>query len=134
SIITRLPLWLSKRLIRLPLWSPRLYSRYRGGAVLISSPAKYGVDIVATTWSWPLGISFGVVKDRPVVKNGQVVPCKTFVLTLNFDRRVMAGAQAAKFCSRLIEVLEKADTEMADYFVSDAASMTVARPLTGEAK
>src|SRR5690606_2489686 len=91
-IITRLPLWLSKRLIRLPLWVPKLYCRYRGGAVLISSPAKYGVDVVATTWSWPLGVSFGVVKDRPVVKAGQVVPCSTFILTLNFDRRVMAGA------------------------------------------
>ena len=116
KIITSCPHWLSKRLIRFPLMVPSLYCRYRGGAVLISSPAKYGVDIVATTWSWPLGVSFGVVKDRPVVKDGQIVPCKTFVLTLNFDRRVMAGAQAAKFCKRFIDVLENAEAEMEPYF------------------
>lgn len=115
QIITRFPAWISKRLIRLPLMIPSMYCRYRGGAVLISSPAKYGVDIVATTWSWPLGVSFGVVKDRPVVKNGQVVACPTFVLTLNFDRRVMAGAQAAKFCKRFIDTLENAQSEMRDW-------------------
>lgn len=113
QIITRLPLWLSTRLIRIPLLLPQLYCKHRGAAVLISSPAKYGVDIVVAAWPWPLGVSFGIVKDRAVVKNGQVVACKTFVLTLNFDRRIMAGAQAAKFCKRFIDVLENAKTEMA---------------------
>jgi len=114
-IITWFPHWLSRRLIRFSLMSPKLYCRYRGGAVLISSPAKYGVDIVATTWSWPLGVSFGLVKERAVVKEGQIVPCRTFVLTLNFDRRVMAGAQAAKFCKRFIDILEQAESEMKSF-------------------
>jgi hypothetical protein len=114
-IITRLPHWLSTLLIRLPYFAPGLWDKYRGAAVLISSPAKYGVDVVAATWSWPLGISFGLVKDRPVVRNGQIVACPTFMLTLNFDRRVMAGAQAARFFHRVTEVLEHATTEMALY-------------------
>jgi pyruvate/2-oxoglutarate dehydrogenase complex dihydrolipoamide acyltransferase (E2) component len=112
-IIMRLPHWLSTLLIRMPYFVPSLWVKYRGGPVLISSPAKYGVDIVAATWSWPLGISFGLVKQRPVVRGQEVVARPTFHLTLNFDRRVMAGAQAARFFKRITDLLEHAATEMA---------------------
>ena len=57
------------------------------------------------TWSHPLGVSFGLVKPRPVVRDGAIVPCTTFLLTLNFDRRVMAGAQAARFFRRMVDAL-----------------------------
>ena len=116
TIIARLPHWLSMLLIRLPWFSPSLWVKYRGGAVLVSSPAKYGVEAVLGTWSHPLGVSFGLVKPRPVVRGGEIVACPTFALTLNFDRRVMAGAQAARFFNRIIELLEHAETEMAPYW------------------
>jgi hypothetical protein len=106
TLIQRLPRWLSTLLIRMPCFVPRMWEKYRGGAVLISSPAKYGVDEVTATWTWPLGISFGYVKSRPVACNGRVEIRPTFRLTLNFDRRVMAGAQAARFFARLVELLE----------------------------
>ena len=112
-LVTRLPAWLSSLLARLPLLFPRLWCKYRGGAALISSPAKYGVDVVVGAWSAPLGVSFGLVKDRPVVRAGKVVPCRTFTLTLNWDRRVMAGAQAAFFYKRVVDLLEHALTELA---------------------
>jgi pyruvate/2-oxoglutarate dehydrogenase complex dihydrolipoamide acyltransferase (E2) component len=118
-LITRFPQWLSRLLIRIPYMFPSQWVKYRGGATLISSPAKYGVDVVAATWSWPLGISFGLVKERPVVRDGQVVPCTTFALTLNFDRRVMAGAQGARFFNRLVEILEHAGTEMAAFLTAN---------------
>lgn len=113
-LITRLPCWLAILLIRLPVFFPRLWSRYRGGAALISSPAKYGVDGVVASWTSPLGISFGLVKPRAVVREGRVVARPTFMLTLNFDRRVMAGAQAARFFKRFVDLLEHAETELAD--------------------
>ena len=113
TLITRLPIWLSTRLIMLPLKFPALWLKYRGGAVLISSPAKYGVDCITATWSWALGISFGMVKERPFVKDGAVVSRKSFALTLNFDRRFLAVAQAARFFRRLVDVLEAAGTEIA---------------------
>ncbi len=77
--------------------------------MLISSPAKYGVDAVSATWSWPLGISFGLVKTRAVVREEQVVACPTFTLSLNFDRRIMAGAPAGKFFRRIVQALETAE-------------------------
>jgi pyruvate/2-oxoglutarate dehydrogenase complex dihydrolipoamide acyltransferase (E2) component len=113
GVITRLPLWLSTFLIRLPCFVPSLWVKWRGAAALVSSPAKYGVDAVVGTWSHPVGVSFGLVKPRPVVVDGQVVARTTFTLTLNFDRRVMAGAQAARFFRRIVERLERAETELA---------------------
>lgn len=114
SLIKKLPRFLSAMIIRTPLWFPKLWVKYRGGAVLISSPAKYGVDSVLTTWTWPLGISFGFVKKRPIVKDDKLVAAPTFNLTLNFDRRVMAGAQGARFFNRLVSLLTHARTELAD--------------------
>lgn len=106
NIMTRVPKWISKWLIRLPVYFPSMWAKYRGGAVLISSPAKYGVDGVVTAWTSPIGISFGYVKERVFAKNGQVEVCPSFYLTFNFDRRLMAGAPAARIMARLVEVLE----------------------------
>jgi hypothetical protein len=115
KIIRRLPGWLARWLIRLPVFFPSLWVRYRGGSFVVSSPAKYGVDIVATSWPWPLGFSFGLVKQRPVVREGQIVARPTFMLTLNFDRRLMAGAQGARFFKRISDLLENASTAMVPY-------------------
>jgi pyruvate/2-oxoglutarate dehydrogenase complex dihydrolipoamide acyltransferase (E2) component len=120
TIIRRTPSWLATLLIRLPVLIPSLWVKYRGGAVLISSPAKYGVDVVVGTWTHAHGVSFGLVKPRPVVRGSEIVACTTFALTLNFDRRVMAGAPAARFFKRMIDVLEQAETEMAPYFIPTA--------------
>ncbi|HYN78624.1 MAG TPA: 2-oxo acid dehydrogenase subunit E2, partial [Lamprocystis sp. (in: g-proteobacteria)] len=112
TIITRLPGFLSRWVIRLPALIPSLWVRYRGGAYVISSPAKYGVDMIAATWPWPLGVSFGLVKDRPVAVDGALVVRPTFTLTLNFDRRIMAGAQAGRFYKRIVDLLESAETAL----------------------
>jgi pyruvate/2-oxoglutarate dehydrogenase complex dihydrolipoamide acyltransferase (E2) component len=125
GLISRLPHWLSKMIIRLPLFSPRLWEQFRGGAVLVSSPAKYGIDTVAASWSWPLGVSFGLVKERPVVVDGRVVARPTFNLILNFDRRIMAGAPAARFFKRMVDAIEHADAE----FVGGAADLTGGPPI-----
>jgi hypothetical protein len=114
-IVTHLPTWIASLIVRLPVSFPGLWAKYRGGSVLISSPTKYGVDVLVGAWTAPLGVTFGLVKERPVVKAGKVVPCRTFTFTLNFDRRVMAGAQGARFFKRVVDILERAQTEMAPY-------------------
>jgi pyruvate/2-oxoglutarate dehydrogenase complex dihydrolipoamide acyltransferase (E2) component len=118
-VVTRLPQWLSTILLRLPYFVPGLWVKWRGGAAIISSPAKYGVDSLVATWSWPVGVSFGIVKERPVVYQGEVVARPTFNLVLNFDRRVMAGAQAARFFKRMVERLEHAQTELAPFLPAE---------------
>jgi pyruvate/2-oxoglutarate dehydrogenase complex dihydrolipoamide acyltransferase (E2) component len=112
GLITKTPQWLSTLLIRLPYYFPKAWIRYRGASVLISSPAKYGVDAVVAAQSFPLSLAFGLVKPRPIVRDGQVVPARTCTLTLNFDRRIMAGAQAARFFKRIVDRLEHAQDEL----------------------
>lgn len=114
-VATRLPRWLTALLLRLPYFSPRLWVKWRGGAVLVSSPAKYGVDCVVSSWTAPLGVSFGLVKKRPVVRGNEVVPCTTFNLLLNFDRSIMVGAQAARFFHCIVQKLQHPLTEMTPF-------------------
>jgi pyruvate/2-oxoglutarate dehydrogenase complex dihydrolipoamide acyltransferase (E2) component len=109
SLIRRLPWRLSALILRLPAWIPSWWERYRGAAVLVSSPAKYGVGSVTATWAWPIGISFGFVQPKPVVRDGEVVVRPCFEFLMNFDRRVMAGAAAAKFFKRVCELIEAGD-------------------------
>jgi pyruvate/2-oxoglutarate dehydrogenase complex dihydrolipoamide acyltransferase (E2) component len=123
GLVTRTPQWLSTLLIRLPYFFPGFWIKYRGASVLISSPAKYGVDAVMAAQSFPLSLAFGLVKPRPIVRDGQVVAAKTFALTLNFDRRVMAGAQAARFFKHIVDLLEQADAGLApDQPTADATT------------
>jgi hypothetical protein len=75
-----------------------------------------------------VGVSFGLVKSRAVVRGDSIVACPTFVLSMNFDRRVMAGAQGARFFKRIVERLERAETEMAPYL--SGASPTRSESLT----
>jgi hypothetical protein len=124
GLIAGLPGWLSALVIRLPWLAPSLWVKYRGGAVLISSPAKYGVDAVIGTWPHPVGISFGLVRLRPVVVHEEIVARPTFHLTLNFDRRVMAGAQSARFFKRITDILEDADSVMGAHLVAPVAGST----------
>jgi pyruvate/2-oxoglutarate dehydrogenase complex dihydrolipoamide acyltransferase (E2) component len=114
GVITRFPTWVALLLVRLPYFVPRLWDRYRGAAALVTSPAKYGVDTVTACWSWPVGVSFGLVKDRPLVKDGQIKACPTFNLICNFDRRIMAGAQAGRFFAAIVKNLEAAKSTLAE--------------------
>ncbi|MCM2281682.1 MAG: 2-oxo acid dehydrogenase subunit E2, partial [Bdellovibrionaceae bacterium] len=83
---TRLPSWLSGWVAHMPFFFPRLWKKYRGGAVMISSPAKYGVDGVVAAWTHPLSFSFGLAQKKPMVKNDQVVPVLAFTFAMNWDR------------------------------------------------
>lgn len=115
SRVTQLPWFIALPLLRLPHYFPGLWVKWRGAAALISSPAKYGVQSLVATWPWPLGFSFGYVSPRPMVnENNEIVVKICFDFVLNFDRRVMAGAPAAKFFRRIVDLLESASVSLAD--------------------
>lgn len=97
QIIKNCPVFIARQLCTLPTLFPSMWMKYRGAGLIISSPSKYGVDSVSATWTHPLGISFGLVQKKPVVRNNKVESALSFTLTLNFDRRIMAGAPAARF-------------------------------------
>ncbi|SDM68300.1 2-oxoacid dehydrogenases acyltransferase (catalytic domain) [Geoalkalibacter ferrihydriticus] len=115
NLICSTPGWLASFIVSLPLHFPRLWWKWRGGALVISSPGKYGVDYMIGAWPAPLGVSFGFAKERPVVRDGKLATAKTMKLTLNWDRRVMAGAQAARFFRRMSDILENPEENMKEW-------------------
>lgn len=112
-LIRKLPCFLAKSVLSIPRFFPRLWIEHRGGAALISSPAKYGVDLMVGTWAWPLAFSFGLVRERPLAVAGAVVVRPTMMLTMSFDRRLMAGAPAARFFNAVCERLGDAENALA---------------------
>lgn len=132
-IVERLPCWMSRWLLSMPRWFPGMWVEHRGGAAMISSPAKYGVDVMMGAWPWPLGFSFGYVKERPVAVDGAVVVRPTMTLTMSFDRRLMGGAPAARFFNRVVQILERADTEMLNLRRETAEEPKCAHPLAASA-
>jgi pyruvate/2-oxoglutarate dehydrogenase complex dihydrolipoamide acyltransferase (E2) component len=97
SVIKNFPIFIARELCTLPTWIPALWMKYRGAGIVVSSPSKYGVDSISATWTHPMGVSFGLVQKKPIVKNNKVEIVPSFTLTLNWDRRIMAGAPAARF-------------------------------------
>ena len=111
-VVTKFPPPLARFILRFPRLWPGLWIQHRGGAVMISSPAKYGVDMVVGNWPWPIGFSFGLVKERAVVVKGAVVARPTMMLIMSFDRRLMAGAPAARFFNAVAECLREAEATL----------------------
>lgn len=104
--IIQFVIWLQKNI-------PALYIKNRGGAAMISSPSKYGVDCIVANWPYTIGVSFGLAKNRPWVENNELVIRKTMMMTLSFDRRIISGANAARFMNRFCEILEQAEKFLA---------------------
>lgn len=113
SIVQRFPTPLARLIVKFPRLLPSLWVEHRGGSVMISSPAKYGVDMLVGNWPWPIGFSFGLVKDRPFILDGSVTVRPTMMLIMSFDRRLMGGAPAARFFKSVADKLENAEIQLA---------------------
>ena len=111
-VVETLPPTLARWLISSPRYFPSQWIEHRGGAVMISSPAKYGVDIMVANWPWPIGYSFGLVKERAIAVDGDVRVRPTMMLTQSFDRRLMGGAPAARFFRAVCDHIENAERDM----------------------
>ena len=107
ALVERLPSRVARWILSTPRLAPGLWLKHRGGSVMISSPAKYGVDIMVGAWPWPLGFSFGFVRPRPVAVGHDIVVRPTMIVTMSFDRRIMGGAPAARFFHTVCEDLSR---------------------------
>lgn len=52
-------------------------------------------------------LAVGAALDRPVVKNGQIVPGKIMSMTMSSDHRIVDGAMAAAYLATVKDLLEK---------------------------
>jgi len=78
----------------------------------ISNLGMFGVDHFTAIINPPnvAILAVGAALDKPVVKNGQIVPGKVMSMTMSSDHRVIDGAMAAQYLQTLKGLLEKPAT------------------------
>jgi pyruvate/2-oxoglutarate dehydrogenase complex dihydrolipoamide acyltransferase (E2) component len=115
----------SKRLFwMVPAFARRLFYRITSrnpgwmkrnvGTVALTAIGMFGkgggwaVPIAIT----PLFITLGGIEEKPGIINGQIMAREYLNLTLTFDHDVIDGAPAARFASRLKELIESGPTSI----------------------
>jgi pyruvate dehydrogenase E2 component (dihydrolipoamide acetyltransferase) len=81
---------------------------YQGNTFTVSNLGMYEVDQFTAIINPPDSaiLAVGAVLDKPVVKDGQVVPGKRMRVTLSVDHRVFYGVTAAQFLQEVKRLLE----------------------------
>src|ERR1700716_2940451 len=102
----------SKQLIERARSNKASAQDYMGNTFSISNLGMYDVDQFTAIINPPDSgiLAIGSIEDRPVVKDGQVVPGKRMRVTLSVDHRVFYGVTAAQF---LQEVKRRLQSPMA---------------------
>jgi len=78
-----------------------------GGTFTISNIGMYAVDGFTPVIHMPQSaiLGLGRIIKKPVIIDDQVKPASTMTLSLTFDHRIIDGAPAARFLTRLGEIL-----------------------------
>jgi pyruvate dehydrogenase E2 component (dihydrolipoamide acetyltransferase) len=79
-----------------------------GGTFTVSNMGMLGVEAFTPIINWPECAILGVgrIAERAVARDGQVVVRPTMWLSLTFDHRIVDGAPAAVFLSRVRQLIE----------------------------
>ncbi|MDX6674317.1 MAG: hypothetical protein QOH11_1735 [Solirubrobacteraceae bacterium] len=79
-----------------------------GGTFTVSNLGMYGISNFTAVINPPQAaiLAVGALVERPVVRDGSVVPGHVMPVTLACDHRILYGAEAAEFLARLRALLE----------------------------
>jgi len=91
--------------------SPPRFKRLEGTTIITSlgmfgKLSGWGITFLPVH---TLGLTVGSIVEKPAAQQGQVVLREILHLTLAFDHDLVDGAPAARFTSRLVEMLEKGE-------------------------
>jgi pyruvate dehydrogenase E2 component (dihydrolipoamide acetyltransferase) len=80
-----------------------------GGTFSVSNLGMYGIKSFGAIVNSPQAgiLAVGEIADRPVVKDGQVVPGKLMQMTLSCDHRILYGADGAEFLAEIKRILQE---------------------------
>ena len=80
----------------------------KGGTFTITNVGALGGEYATPIINYPESaiLATGKIKEKPAVRNGNVVARKMLPLSLTFDHRILDGAEAARFVNDLIAILE----------------------------
>ena len=81
---------------------------FSGGTFTVSNLGMFGVEEFAAIINPPEAaiLAVGVIAEKPVVENGQIVVGHRLQLTLSCDHRVVDGAVGAQFMQEVKLILE----------------------------
>ncbi len=80
----------------------------KGGTISITSAGSIGGILATPILNYPEVAILGVykIKDRPVVRDGEIVVRKMTNFSITLDHRIVDGATAARFLNEVIRLLE----------------------------
>jgi pyruvate dehydrogenase E2 component (dihydrolipoamide acetyltransferase) len=80
-----------------------------GGTFSVSNLGMYGIKSFGAIVNSPQAgiLAVGEIADRPVVKDGRVVPGKLMEMTLSCDHRILYGADGAEFLAEIKRILQE---------------------------
>ncbi len=80
-----------------------------GGTFTVSNLGMYGIDNFSAVINTPQAaiLAVGAIKERPVVREGEIVSAHMLGVTLACDHRILYGAPAAEFLARVRTLLEE---------------------------
>jgi pyruvate dehydrogenase E2 component (dihydrolipoamide acetyltransferase) len=80
-----------------------------GGTFSVSNLGMYGIKSFGAIVNSPQAgiLAVGEIADRPVVRDGQVVPGKLMEMTLSCDHRILYGADGAEFLAEIKRILQE---------------------------
>ncbi|HEY8962506.1 MAG TPA: pyruvate dehydrogenase complex dihydrolipoamide acetyltransferase [Luteolibacter sp.] len=84
-------------------------AEFDGGTITVSNLGAWGIESFDAIVNPPQAaiLSVGAAIEKPVVKNGQIVPGLRMNLGLSCDHRVVDGAVAAQFLSEIKKLIEQ---------------------------
>jgi pyruvate dehydrogenase E2 component (dihydrolipoamide acetyltransferase) len=80
-----------------------------GGTFTVSNLGMYGIDNFSAVINTPQAaiLAVGAIKERPVVREGELTTAQMLYVTLACDHRILYGAPAAEFLARVRALLEE---------------------------
>ena len=80
-----------------------------GGTFSVSNLGMYGITSFGAIVNTPQAgiLAVGAITDKPVVKDGEVVPGKVMEITLSCDHRILYGADGAEFLAEIKRILQE---------------------------
>ncbi|MBI4126764.1 MAG: 2-oxo acid dehydrogenase subunit E2, partial [Deltaproteobacteria bacterium] len=84
----------------------------RGGSFTISNVGAVGGIYATPLMNYPQSaiLALGRIRQEPLVREGKVEVGKVLPLSCTFDHRIVDGADAARFCNKVGEVLSQPET------------------------
>jgi pyruvate dehydrogenase E2 component (dihydrolipoamide acetyltransferase) len=80
-----------------------------GGTFTVSNLGMFGIDSFSAVINSPQAgiLAVGAIKERPVVRDGEIGTAHLMSVTLACDHRILYGADGAEFLARIRALLEE---------------------------